>query len=70
MTTITCDICKKVIHDARRDVNYKTVRDLDICKSCMKSFLRELEDEIEDRDPYTLQMQRKEYWKRLEKATG
>jgi ribosome-binding protein aMBF1 (putative translation factor) len=70
MTTITCDMCKKVIHDAHRDVNYETVRDLDICKSCMKSFLRDLEDEIEDRDPYTLQMQRKEYWKRLAKATS
>ncbi len=70
MTTITCDMCKKKIHDARRDVNYETIRDRDICKTCMKSFLRDLEDDIDQWDPYTLEKQRKEYWKRIEKATG
>lgn len=70
MTTITCDMCNKVIHDARRDVNYETIRDRDICKTCMKSFLRDLEDDIDQWDPYTLEKQRKEYWKRIEKATG
>ena len=69
MTTITCDMCNKVIEDAQRDVNYETIRDRDICKPCMKSFLRDLEDDIEQWDPYTLEKQRKEYWKRLDKAT-
>jgi len=36
----------------------------------MKSFLRDLEDDIDQWDPYTLEKQRKEYWKRIEKATG
>lgn len=70
MTTITCDVCKKTVEDAYRDRNYYTVRDIDICKPCMKSFLRDLEDEIDEWDPYTLEKQRKVYWKRLSEAAS
>lgn len=69
MTTIICDICKKPIDDAHHEQNYETVRFYDVCSPCMKQFLRDLEDNIENRRPYSIEMQQKELWKRLEAAT-
>ena len=34
MTSISCDACKKHISGARKDVNYVTVLDKDLCMSC------------------------------------
>jgi hypothetical protein len=34
MTAIVCDICKKAVGGARRDINYFTILDKDICEAC------------------------------------
>jgi hypothetical protein len=34
MTIIVCDICKKEIVGARRDLNYVTLLEKDICTQC------------------------------------
>jgi hypothetical protein len=34
MTSISCDACKKHISEARKDVNYITILDKDLCMSC------------------------------------
>lgn len=69
MTTITCDMCKKPIQDAERDVNYYTIRSKDICRSCKKDFDRKVEDKLEDAKPYSLRTSVKTYWNELQKTT-
>ncbi len=34
MTAIVCDICKKAVNSARRDHNYFTILDRDLCEGC------------------------------------
>jgi hypothetical protein len=34
MTLISCDVCKKNIPGARKDVNYVTILDKDLCMPC------------------------------------
>jgi hypothetical protein len=34
MTVIYCDVCKKEIPDARKDINYVTYLDKDLCQTC------------------------------------
>ncbi len=34
MTSISCDVCKKHISGAHKDVNYITILDKDLCMSC------------------------------------
>jgi hypothetical protein len=34
MTAIVCDICKKAVPAARREHNYYTILDKDICEAC------------------------------------
>ena len=69
MTTVTCDMCKKTIQDAERDVNYFTIRSKDICRSCKKDFDRKVEDKLDEARPYNYRVSRKTYWNELQKAT-
>jgi|WetSurMetagenome_2_1015567.scaffolds.fasta_scaffold1020014_1 hypothetical protein len=39
MTSISCDVCKKHISGARKDVNYVTILDKDICMPCSDKLL-------------------------------
>jgi hypothetical protein len=39
MTSISCDACKKHISGARKDVNYITILDKDICMPCSEKLL-------------------------------
>ncbi len=34
MTAIVCDICKKAVSGARREFNYFTILDKDVCEPC------------------------------------
>lgn len=70
MLTITCDVCKKTIPEAMKDVNFFTIREKYICKTCKKDFEREIEDMLEDEVPnYTLKLYQDTYWEELEQAT-
>jgi hypothetical protein len=68
MLRITCDVCKKVIEDAEKDVNYYTFRDMDICRPCKKKFDRDMEDRMEEVDPFHFHQYWKTYNKELMKA--
>ncbi len=68
MLTITCDVCKKDIEDAEKDVNYFTFRNLDICRPCKKKFDRDMEDRMEEVDPFHFHHYWKTYNKELMKA--
>jgi hypothetical protein len=69
MTSITCDMCKRVIESAVRDENYFTIRDRDLCKPCKKQFDRDFEDELETKMPYSFEMEKNWHWQRIEEAT-
>ena len=34
MTAIFCDVCKKEVPGARKDINYVTILEKDLCLSC------------------------------------
>ncbi len=34
MTDIVCDVCRKAVPDARKDWNYVTLMDKDLCLDC------------------------------------
>lgn len=68
MLTITCDMCNKVIDDAEKDVNYFTFRHFDICRPCKKQFERDMEDRMEEANPFHFHNYWKAYNKELMKA--
>ena len=39
MTTIFCDICKKHIQAARKDMNYQVLLDKELCIPCSENLL-------------------------------
>lgn len=42
MINIICDMCKKSIPNARRDINYFTARNRALCVTCYDEFLQEV----------------------------
>jgi hypothetical protein len=57
MTNIICDFCKKPIPEAtriwswqKRYERYDTIKDKDICPTCLKMLDDEIHDEMEERD--------------------
>jgi ribosome-binding protein aMBF1 (putative translation factor) len=70
MTAIVCDICGKQVPGARREVNYFTILDKDICESCHDELRDTTKQQMRARQPYSF----KEYYeflsKNLAKATG
>jgi hypothetical protein len=52
MTAIVCDICKKAVPGARRDLNYVTILDKDICVDCHDELRDETKAQMKVRRPY------------------
>jgi hypothetical protein len=52
MTAIVCDSCKKAVGGARRDVNYFTILDKDICESCHDDLRDATKVQMRARRPY------------------
>ena len=52
MTVISCDACKKHISGARKDVNYVTVLDKDLCMSCSDKLTETTKRQSLARSPY------------------
>ena len=63
MTAIVCDICKKPVAAARREFNYFTILDKDICESCHDGLKDATKQYMRGRQPYTF----KEYYDTLAK---
>jgi hypothetical protein len=66
MTAIVCDACKKPVPGARREVNYFTILDKDLCESCHDGLRDETKQHMRTRQPYTF----KEYYETLAKNLG
>jgi len=66
MTAIVCDICKKPVPGARREFNYFTILDKDICEECHDSLRDATKQQMRVRSPYTF----KEYYDTLAKNLG
>jgi hypothetical protein len=52
MTAIVCDICKKAVPGARKDVNYTVVLDRDLCIPCTDDLLDATKKQMQARRPY------------------
>ena len=59
MTTIICDVTKKIIPNALRDVNYVTFRDKTISLPAKKKIEQKVKELMLKKQRYTM----KEYWK-------
>jgi hypothetical protein len=70
MTAIVCDICKKAVPGARRDINYMTVLDKDLCVPCADQLHDVTKAQMAVRRPYMM----KDYYdtlaKNLSQMTG
>ena len=53
MTAIVCDVCKKAVAGARKDVNYAVMLDKDICLDCQDELWDVTKKQMKTRRPYT-----------------
>ncbi len=51
MTAIFCDVCKKEIPEASKDINYVTYLDKDLCMSCEEKLRVSLKQHAATRRP-------------------
>jgi hypothetical protein len=58
MTAIVCDSCKKVVPNARKDVNYAVHMEKDVCVACREELEDITKKQMLARSPYTF----KDYW--------
>jgi hypothetical protein len=66
MTAIVCDICKKAVPGARRDVNYTVVLDKDLCIACTEDLQDTTKQQMMARRPYIF----KDYYDLLARNLG
>ena len=52
MTAIVCDMCKKAVAGARKDVSYMVILDKDICMPCSDQLLDVTKQQMKVRRPY------------------
>ena len=52
MTAIVCDMCKKAVPAARKDVSYIVMLDKDICMSCSDQLLEVTKQQMKTKRPY------------------
>jgi hypothetical protein len=52
MTAIVCDICKKAVADARKDVSYISVLDKDLCVPCSEELMDVTKQQMKVRRPW------------------
>ena len=58
MTTIICDVTKKTIPNARREINYVTIRNKTLSMDAKELIEKEVKEKMKARSRYTM----KEYW--------
>jgi hypothetical protein len=52
MTAIVCDICKKAVPGARKDVTHIALLDKDICLECSDDLMDATKQQMKGRKPY------------------
>ena len=70
MTAIVCDVCKKAVAGARRDVNYFTFLDKDLCEGCRDELHDATKKQMFVRRPYLFKDYQETFAKNLVKMTG
>ena len=70
MTAIFCDSCKQEVTGARRDVNYVTVLEKDLCLSCEEKLRVSIKQVMASRKPYIFKDYQDLLGKTLNKMTG
>jgi hypothetical protein len=70
MTAIVCDICKKAVPAARREFNYFTILDKDICEECHDELKDATKAQMRARHPYTFKDYQDSLAKNLRGMTG
>ncbi len=70
MTAIFCDICKKEVPGARKDVNYVTVLEKDLCLSCEEKLRVSIKQVMATRKPYVFKDYQDLMGKTLRKMAG
>ncbi|MGA2480357.1 MAG: hypothetical protein ABSG63_16530 [Spirochaetia bacterium] len=70
MTAIVCDSCKKAVAGARRDVNYVSILDKDLCLDCHDELRDVTKQQMIVRRPYVFKDYQDILTKNLVKMTG
>jgi hypothetical protein len=70
MTAIVCDICKKAVPSARREFNYFTILDKDVCEECHDELRDAVKAQMRGRAPYTFQNYQDSLARNLGSMTG
>jgi hypothetical protein len=70
MTAIVCDICRKPVAGAIRDVNYVSILDKDLCMPCREEVLRVTREQTLPRHPYLLKDYQDTLARNLSKMSG
>ena len=62
MQYLTCDICKKMITNPIRGKNYYAMKNVHVCRKCMITISREMQDKAEaETKPYDFLTKKEEF---------
>ena len=70
MIAIVCDICKKAVAGARKDVNYVAILDKDVCIPCQEELLLVTRQQTLPRRPYQFKEYQDTLVRNLTKMAG
>ncbi|MGA2974769.1 MAG: hypothetical protein ABSF77_05610 [Spirochaetia bacterium] len=70
MTAIVCDVCKKAVAGARKDVNYSVLLDKDVCSPCVEQLLDVTKQQMKAKQPYLFKDYQETFVKNLTQMTG
>lgn len=70
MTQIICDVTKKVISQARRDINYFTFRNKTLSEEAKEMVEKKVRDIMKQRSPFTLKEYWATYWSTVKQMSG
>ena len=70
MTAIVCDICKKAVPSARREFNYFTILEKDVCEECHDELRDAVKAQMRVRHPYTFKDYQDHLARNLASMTG
>lgn len=70
MTAIVCDVCKKAVAGARKDVNYSVLLDKDVCSPCVEQLLDVTKQQMKAKQPYLFKDYQETFAKNLAQMTG
>jgi len=63
MYYLSCDVCKKMIQDPKSGKNYYTMKQFHICRKCMLTLKRDMQDKAEaESKAYDFLAKKDEFW--------